>query len=75
MAIFLTKVVVGVPKFSDKPGAHWRRSPDGTQAIVEFIGNRTEYRTAKTNRDTTELTRRQARAMARQWNRQLRGRA
>lgn len=68
MAIFLTTATGGTPKFSDKPGAHWRLSPDGTQAIVEFIGTSEDYAAAKANPGTTELTRREARALGENWD-------
>lgn len=75
MAIFLTTVTAGVPKFSDRPGAHWRLSPDGTQAIVEFFGTRRDYARAKAESGTTELTRRDARALGRRWDGRAGGRA
>ena len=68
MAFFLTPVIAGVPKWADQPGAHWRQSPDGTQALLEFTGPRQAYAAAKADPETTELTRRQARTVARQWN-------
>ena len=71
MALFLTIVAGGVPRFSDMPGAHWRMSPDGTQAILEFLGTREEYALAKADPDTTELTRGRARAIGKQWDRDL----
>ncbi len=70
MAIFLTTATAGTPKFSDQPGAHWRLSPDGTQAIVEFIGTSEDYAAAKADPDTTELTRREARALGETWDSQ-----
>ena len=71
MALFLTPIVNGLPKFSGKPGAHWWVSPDGTQAILEFFGTIDDYAEAKGDPDTTELTRGRARAIGRQWDRDM----
>jgi len=73
MALFLTTATNGVPKFADKPGAHWRLSPDGSQAIVEFASSPQDYAEAKADPSTTELTRRQARAQGKQWDDQMGG--
>lgn len=73
MGLFLTTAANGVPKFADKPGAHWRLSPDGTRAIVEFEGSPEDYAQAKADPDTTELTRRQARAQGKQWDDRMGG--
>lgn len=73
MALFLTSVDQGTPKFGGKPGAHWRTSPDGAQAIIEFISTRADYAEAKADADTTELTRRQAQELGRQWDELLEG--
>ncbi len=73
MAIFLTSMVEGVPKFAGKPGAHWRASADGLQALIEFLGSRDDYTEAKADSDTTELTRRQAQELGRQWDALLGG--
>lgn len=73
MALFLTSVNQGTPKFAGKPGAHWRTSADGTQAIIEFISARADYAEAKADPDTTELTRRQAQELGRQWDELLGG--
>ena len=68
VALFLTTVNVGTPKFSDKTGAHFRLNPNGTQAIVEFWGTPDDYAEAKNDPDTEELTRRRARALSHQWD-------
>jgi hypothetical protein len=73
MALFVTSVTQGAPKFAGKPGAHWHMSPDGTRAIIEFIGTRADYAEAKADPDTTELTRREAQELGRQWDEQLGG--
>jgi len=68
MAIFLTGVEGGVPKFAYKPNASFRLSPDGAQAILEFEGNLEDYEEVKADPDTTELTREAARQLAREWD-------
>ena len=73
MALFLTSVNQGTPKFAGKPVAHWRMNPDGTQAIIEFISTRADYAEAKADPDTTELTRREAQEVGRQWDELLGG--
>jgi hypothetical protein len=71
MALFLTTAAGGVPKFADKPGAHWRLSPDGARAIIEFLGGPADYAEAKADPDTRELTRREARAQGKLWDDQM----
>ena len=73
MGLFVTTATNGTPKFADKPGAHWRLSPDGKRAIIEFAGSPEDYAQAKADPDTTELTRRQARAQGKQWDDQMGG--
>jgi hypothetical protein len=68
MAIFLTRVEDGVPRFAYKPNASFRLSPDGAQAILEFDGNLDDYEEVKADPDTTELTREAARQLAREWD-------
>ena len=68
MGFWKTKVVSGTPKFSTKPGCHWRISPDGTEAKIEFSGTRADYDELNQDTDTTELTRKQAETLARSWN-------
>jgi hypothetical protein len=68
MAIFLTRVEGGVPRFAYKPNASVRLSPDGAQAILEFEGNLDDYEEVKADPDTTELTREAARQLAREWD-------
>ncbi len=68
MAIFLTLVENGAPRFSYKPGASFRLSPDGARAILEFEGSLDDYAEAKADPDTRELTRDEARALAREWD-------
>ena len=68
MGYWKTKVISGKPKFSDKPGCHWRMSPDGTVAIIELTGTRADYDELNGDVDTTELTRREAEELSRSWN-------
>lgn len=68
MAIFKTIVTDGNPKFHYKAGCHWRLSPDATEAVIEFKGTYEDYREAKNDVDTIELTRRQALEIVRQWD-------
>ena len=68
MGYWKTKVINGKPKFWDKPGCHWRISPDGTEAIIELTGTRDDYDELNGDTDTEELTRREAEELARSWN-------
>jgi hypothetical protein len=68
MGYWKTKVINGTPKFSDKPGCHYRISPDGIEAIIELTGTRTDYDEINGDIDTQELTRHQAEELARSWN-------
>jgi len=69
MGYWKTKVIKGKPKFHDLPDCHWRISPDGKEAIIEFIGEREDYEKLNQDPDTQELTRKQAEELARSWNR------
>ena len=68
MGYWKTKVIGGQPKFSDKPGCHWRISPDGTEAIIELTGTRADYDEINGDIDTQELTRHEAEELSRSWN-------
>lgn len=68
MGYWKTKVITGTPKFSDKLGCHYRISPDGLEAILEFTGTRADYDEINQDADTVELTRRQAEELSRSWN-------
>lgn len=68
MGYWKTKVIDGSPRFSDKPGCHYRLSPDGLEAIIEITGARADYDEMNTDPDTVELTRREAEELSRSWN-------